>query len=146
MHTNYKELGKRIAGPAVCPLVHGLVSALCGIHCHKVHLPSPLAGYVCFTGLLGHAPFLCLPCAASLVTRCACLSDYCYWSMPLAVSPLLLKAPCNNPCIKLHLFWPIPPVVPAASCAPCAGDCPVKQLPQGCACQLPGCSYRSARS
>eukprot|EP00891_Asterochloris_glomerata_P002916 jgi/Astpho2/2916/Aster-01063 len=36
MHTNYKELGKRIAGPAVCPLVHGLVSALCGIHCHKV--------------------------------------------------------------------------------------------------------------
>ena len=39
MHTNYKELGKRIAGPAVCPLVHGLVSALCSIHCHKVHLP-----------------------------------------------------------------------------------------------------------
>ena len=21
--------------------------------------------------------------------------------------PLLMKAPCSNPCIKLHLFWPI---------------------------------------
>lgn len=36
MHTNYKELGRRIAGPLVVPFLHAIVAGLCAIHCHKV--------------------------------------------------------------------------------------------------------------
>lgn len=36
MHTNYKELGRRIAGPLVVPFLHAMVATLCAIHCHKV--------------------------------------------------------------------------------------------------------------
>ena len=36
MHTNYKELGRRIAGPLVVPLLHAMVAGLCAMHCHKV--------------------------------------------------------------------------------------------------------------
>ena len=43
MHTNYKELGRRIAGRfaglLVGPMVHFLVAGLCSIHCHKVMPP-----------------------------------------------------------------------------------------------------------
>lgn len=36
MHTNYKELGRRIAGPLVVPFLHVMMASLCAIHCHKV--------------------------------------------------------------------------------------------------------------
>lgn len=36
MHTNYRELGRRIAGPLVVPFLHAMVATLCAIHCHKV--------------------------------------------------------------------------------------------------------------
>ena len=36
MHTNYKELGRRIAGPLVVPFLHAMVATLCAVHCHKV--------------------------------------------------------------------------------------------------------------
>lgn len=36
MHTNYKELGRRIAGPLVVPFLHAIVAGLCAMHCHKV--------------------------------------------------------------------------------------------------------------
>lgn len=39
MHTNYRELGRRIAGPLVVPFLHAMVATLCAIHCHKVCLP-----------------------------------------------------------------------------------------------------------
>ena len=38
MHTNYRELGRRIAGPLVVPFLHAMVATLCAIHCHKVTL------------------------------------------------------------------------------------------------------------
>ena len=37
MHTNYKELGRRIAGPLVVPFLHAIVAGLCAMHCHKVN-------------------------------------------------------------------------------------------------------------
>ena len=40
MHTNYKELGRRIAGPLVVPFLHAIVAGLCAIHCHKVGKPA----------------------------------------------------------------------------------------------------------
>ena len=41
MHTNYKELGRRIAGPLVVPFLHAMVAGLCAIHCHKVQTCAP---------------------------------------------------------------------------------------------------------
>ena len=42
MHTNYKELGRRIAGPLVVPFLHAMVAGLCAIHCHKVSAPAAM--------------------------------------------------------------------------------------------------------
>lgn len=65
MHTNYKELGRRIAGPLVVPFLHAMVATLCAIHCHKV--PSSVTDQSCsLSGLISniHAmsarPFECM--------------------------------------------------------------------------------------
>ena len=109
MHTNYKELGKRIAGPAVCPLVHGLVSALCGIHCHKVHPPCPVPSCGCLAGLSCCVPLLML-CPVQHPLSPGVAASVCRLLHELHATcggPLLMKAPCSNPCIELHLSWPV---------------------------------------
>lgn len=57
MHTNYKELGRRIAGPLVVPFLHAMVATLCAIHCHKVtsHCRPPPSQLTTPLLLVGHA-------------------------------------------------------------------------------------------
>ena len=77
MHTNYKELGRRIAGPLVVPFLHAMVATLCAIHCHKV---------------ISHC----------LTTTLVSLDQSC---MTVETNAVHLSAPCNSQHMHGGVLW-----------------------------------------